>query len=34
MNGGAPWPNGFELDSIALHDEMMTAGALRRTVAL
>ena len=28
--GALTWPNGFDLDSIALHDEMMRAGALRR----
>lgn len=31
--GVLTWPNGFDLDSIALHDEMMSAGALRRTAA-
>ncbi len=31
--GVLTWPNGFDLDSIALHDEMMAAGALRRTAA-
>jgi hypothetical protein len=31
--GALTWPNGFDLDSIALHDEMMSAGALRRTAA-
>ncbi len=31
--GTLTWPNGFDLDSIALHDEMMSAGALRRTAA-
>jgi Protein of unknown function (DUF2442) len=30
--GALTWPNGFDLDSIALHDEMMS-GALRRTAA-
>jgi hypothetical protein len=27
------WPNGLELVSIALHDEMKAAGVLRRTAA-
>ena len=27
------WPNGFDLDSIALHDEMKRAGLLRRSAA-
>jgi len=31
--GVLTWPNGFDLDSIALHNEMMSAGALRRTAA-
>src|SRR5260370_41682049 len=31
--GVLTWPNGFDLDSIALHDEMKSAGALRRTAA-
>jgi hypothetical protein len=31
--GALTWPNGFDLDSIALHDEMTVAGALRRTAA-
>jgi hypothetical protein len=31
--GALTWPNGFDLDSIALHDEMMSAGVLRRTAA-
>jgi hypothetical protein len=31
--GTLTWPNGFDLDSIALHDEMAAAGALRRTAA-
>jgi hypothetical protein len=31
--GALTWPNGFDLDSIALHNEMMRAGALRRTAA-
>jgi len=29
--GTLTWPNGFDLDSIALHDEMQASGALRRT---
>jgi hypothetical protein len=28
--GALTWPNGLDFDSIALHDEMMRAGALRR----
>jgi len=32
-DGILTWPNGFDLDSIALHDEMKKAGALRRTAA-
>jgi uncharacterized protein DUF2442 len=28
--GTLVWPNGFDLDSIALHDEMKAAGLLRR----
>jgi hypothetical protein len=31
--GTLVWPNGFDLDSIALHDEMKEAGLLRRTAA-
>jgi Protein of unknown function (DUF2442) len=31
--GALTWPNGFDLDSIALHSEMKSAGALRRTAA-
>ena len=31
--GTLTWPNGFDLDSIALHDEMKRAGALRRSAA-
>lgn len=30
-NGVLTWPNGFDLDSIALHDEMEQAGELRST---
>ena len=32
-NGTLVWPNGFDLDSVALHDEMKRAGALRRSAA-
>jgi hypothetical protein len=32
-DGILTWPNGFDLDSIALHDEMKRAGLLRRTAA-
>lgn len=28
-DGVIAWPNGFDVDSIALHDEMKKAGALR-----
>jgi hypothetical protein len=31
--GVLTWPNHFDLDSIALHDEMKTTGLLRRTAA-
>jgi hypothetical protein len=31
--GTLTWPNGFDLDSIALHDEMKESGTLRRTAA-
>ena len=31
--GTLTWPNGFDLDSIALHDEMKSAGVLRRSAA-
>ncbi len=31
--GTLVWPNGFDLDSIALHDEMKQAGLLRRSAA-
>ena len=31
---GVPtWPNGFALDALALHREMMAAGLLRRAAA-
>jgi hypothetical protein len=32
-DGILAWPNGFDLDSIALHDEMKQAGLLRRSAA-
>jgi hypothetical protein len=31
--GVLTWPNGFDLDSIALHREMREAGLLRRSAA-
>jgi hypothetical protein len=31
--GVLTWPNGFDLDSIALHDEMKAAGALGLSAA-
>lgn len=31
--GTLTWPNGFDLDSIALHDEMRAAGLLRQMTA-
>jgi hypothetical protein len=31
--GTLTWPNGFDLDSIALHDQMKTSGLLRRSAA-
>ena len=31
--GVLTWPNGYDLDSIALHDEMSRAGLLVRTEA-
>jgi hypothetical protein len=31
--GTLTWPNGFDLDSIALHDEMKDAGQLRKSAA-
>ena len=31
--GTLAWPNGYDLDSIALHDEMKKAGLLRRIAA-
>ena len=32
-DGILAWPNGFDLDSIALHAEMKERGLLRRTAA-
>jgi hypothetical protein len=32
-DGVLAWPNGFDLDAIALHDEMKKAGLLHRTAA-
>jgi hypothetical protein len=32
-DGVVTWPNGFDLDSIALYDEMKKAGVLRRSAA-
>lgn len=31
--GTLTWPNGFDLDSIALYDEMKKAGVLQRSAA-
>jgi hypothetical protein len=31
--GTLAWPNGYDLDSIALHDEMKAAGLLQQTAA-
>jgi hypothetical protein len=31
--GTLTWPNGFDLDSIALHDEMKSSGALQLSAA-
>jgi hypothetical protein len=31
--GTLTWPNGFDLDSIALHDEMKKSGLLQRSAA-
>jgi len=31
--GTLTWPNGFDLDTIALHNELRAAGALRRSTA-
>jgi hypothetical protein len=33
QNGVPAWPNGFDIDSIALHREMKAAGALAPEVA-
>lgn len=32
-DGALTWPNGYDWDPIALHDEMKQAGLLRRTQA-
>jgi hypothetical protein len=32
-DGSLTWPNGYDWDAIALHDEMKQAGLLRRTQA-
>lgn len=32
-DGALTWPNGYDWDPIALHDEMNGAGLLRRTQA-
>ena len=32
-DGILTWPNGFDLDSIALHEKMKEHGLLRRTAA-
>ena len=32
-DGALTWPNGYDWDSIALHDEMKAAGLLRRVHA-
>jgi hypothetical protein len=32
-DGALTWPNGYDWDPIALHDEMKTAGELRRADA-
>jgi len=32
-DGILAWPNGFDLDAIALHDRMKSAGVLRRSAA-
>lgn len=32
---GVPsWPNGFDIDAIRLHEDMRTAGALKRPVGV
>ena len=32
-DGALTWPNGYDWDPIALHDEMKQAGSLRRSQA-
>jgi Protein of unknown function (DUF2442) len=32
-DGALTWPNGYDVDSIALHEEMKEAGLLRRSDA-
>ena len=32
-DGALTWPNGYDCDPIALHDEMKEAGQLRRSQA-
>jgi Protein of unknown function (DUF2442) len=32
-DGALTWPNGYDVDSIALHEQMKAAGLLRRTDA-
>ena len=32
-DGALTWPNGYDYDPIALHDEMKRAGLLHRTAA-
>jgi hypothetical protein len=32
-DGALTWPNGYDWDPIALHDEMMKAGLLRKADA-
>jgi hypothetical protein len=32
-DGALTWPNGYDWDPIALHDEMRAAGLLRRSAA-
>jgi Protein of unknown function (DUF2442) len=32
-DGALTWPNGYDMDSIALHEEMKEAGLLRRNDA-
>lgn len=34
QSGVLAWPNGFDLDAIALHQEMAAAGALKRPSAV